>query len=144
MAIVGAFSFGCFMPTRLKRPPFWRPLALAIALLGFQGYLAYSALQGQFGIENRGQILLDIDQLKSRSAALQAEIDAYRHRATLMDTRRLDPDLITERARAMLNMAHTDDILVMVHPGTGEPISGKYKELASDELMTLIEADSTL
>lgn len=132
------------MPTRLKRPAIWRPLALTVALLGFQGYLGFSAIGGQFGIDSRTQILIDIDQLKGKSAALQAEIDAYRHRATLMDTRRLDPDIVTERARAMLNMANADDVIVMVDPHTGEPLSGKFRELASDELMQLIEEDSTL
>jgi len=132
------------MPTRLKRPAIWRPLALTVALLGFQGYLGFSAVGGQFGIENRAQILLDIDQLKGRSAALQAEIDAYRHRSTLMDTRRLDPDIVTERARKLLNMAHADDIIVMVDPHTGKPLSGKFEELATDELTQLIQADSTL
>lgn len=132
------------MPTRLKRPAIWRPLALTVALLGFQGYLGFSAIGGQFGIDSRTQILIDIDQLKGKSAALQAEIDAYRHRATLMDTRRLDPDIVTERARAMLNMANADDVIVMVDAHTGEPLSGKFRELASDELMQLIEDDSTL
>lgn len=132
------------MPTRLKRPAIWRPLALTVALLGFQGYLGFSAIGGQFGWENRTQILIDIDQLKGKSAALQAEIDAYQHRATLMDTRRLDPDIVTERARALLNMANADDILIMVDPNTGEPLSGKFQELATDELMQLIQADSTL
>ena len=132
------------MPTRLKRPAIWRPLALTVALLGFQGYLGFSAIGGQFGIENRTQILLDIDQLKGRSAALQAEIDAFSHRATLMDTRRLDPDIVTERARALLNMANADDIIVMVDPASGKPLSGKYEELAGDQLTQLLEADSIL
>jgi len=132
------------MPTRLKRPAIWRPLALTVALLGFQGYLGFSAIGGQFGIENREQILLDIDQLKARSAALQAEIDAYRHRSTLMDTRRLDPDIVTERARALLNMANADDVIVMVDPTSGKPISGKFEELAADKLNELIAADSIL
>src|SRR5690606_14205579 len=117
---------------------------LTVALLGIQGYLGYSAISGQFGIENRTQIMLDIDPRKARSSALQAEINAYRHRATLMDSRRLDPDIVTERARALLNMAHADDIIVMVNPQTGEPLSGKFRELATDELIQLIEADSTL
>ena len=132
------------MPTRLKRPAIWRPLALTVALLGFQGYLGFSAIGGQFGIENRTQIMIDIDQLKGKSAALQAEIDVYRHRATLMDTRRLDPDIITERARALLNMANADDIIVMVDPHTGKPLSGKFEELAGDKLNELIAADSIL
>lgn len=132
------------MPTRLKRPAIWRPLALTAALVSFQGYLAFSAIGGQFGWENRTQILLDIDQLKGRSAALQAEIDAYRHRATLMDTRRLDPDIITERARAMLNMAHPDDIVVMVDPVDGKLLSGSFSELPEDQLNAIIAAEPTL
>ena len=133
------------MPTtRLKRPAIWRPLALTVALLGFQGYLGFSAIGGQFGIENRTEILLDIDQLRAQSSALQAEIDDYRHRATLMDPRRLDPDIVTERARALLNMANADDIIIMVDRDTGKPISGKFQNLTTDELSAIIEADTTL
>jgi cell division protein FtsB len=132
------------MPTRLKRPAIWRPLALTVALVSFQGYLGFSAIGGQFGWENRAQILIDIDQLKARSAALQAEIDAYRHRATLMDTQRLDPDIVTERARAMLNMAHADDVVVMVDPKSGKPLSGSFDELPEDQLSAIIAAQPTL
>ncbi|KKB82872.1 hypothetical protein VW29_15085 [Devosia limi DSM 17137] len=124
------------MPTRLKRPPIWRPLGLTLALLGFQGYLGFSAIGGQFGIESRAEIISDIGVLKGQSSALQAEIDAFRHRASLMDTRRLDPDIVTERARALLNMAHADDIIVMVDPKTGKPTSGSYSELSENELNT--------
>ncbi len=132
------------MPTRLKRPSFWRPLALTVILLAFQGYLGYSALSGQFGIESREQIMGDIQVLRDKSSALQAEIDSYRHRVSLMAPRRLDPDLVTERARALLNMAHAEDILVMVDPASGQPISGKFEELIDSELISIIEADSTL
>ena len=132
------------MPTRLKRRAIWRPLALTAALLGFQGYLGFSAIGGQFGWENRTQILLDIDQLKGKSAALQAEIDAYKHRATLMDTRRLDPDIITERARALLNMANADDIVVMVDPQSGKPLSGSFEQLSEDQLNAVRAAQPVL
>lgn len=132
------------MPTRLKRPSLWRPLALTATLLAFQGYLGYSAISGQFGIENRRDIIADIQVLKDKSSALQAEIDAYKHRASLMNPRHLDPDLVTERARALLNMANADDILIMVDPSSGEPVSGKFQELIDDQLRSIIQADSTL
>jgi len=132
------------MPTRLKRPPFWRPLALTLALLGFQGYLGFSAIGGQFGMENRKQIIADIEVLKGQSSALQAEIDAFSHRVTLMDSRRLDPDLVTERARALLNMANPDDLVVMVDPASGKPLSGKFEELPKDQLTSIITANSIL
>lgn len=132
------------MPTRLKRPPFWRPLALTATLICFQGYLGYSAISGQFGIESRKDIDADIEILEDRSTALQAEIDAFEHRVSLMNPRHLDPDLVTERARALLNMAHADDVLIMVNPESGKPISGQFVELIDDELISIIEADSTL
>ena len=132
------------MPTRLKRPPFWRPLALTVTLLGFQFYLGYSAISGQFGISSREDIVADIEVLEDRSAALQAEIDAFRHRVALMNPRHIDPDIVVERARALLNMANADDVLVMVHPETGQPISGQFIELTDDELISIIEAESTL
>lgn len=132
------------MPTRLKRPPFWRPLALAGTLLAFQGYLGYSAISGNFGIESREAIHADIQVLKDRSSALQAEIDSFSHRNSLMNPRHLDPDIVTERARALLNMANADDILVVVDPQSGKPISGKFQELTDDQLIQIIEADSIL
>lgn len=132
------------MPTRLKRPPFWRPLALTVTLIGFQAYLGYSAISGQFGIASRDEILAEIEVLEDRSSALQAEIDAYRHRVSLMDPRHIDPDLVVERARALLNMANAEDMLVMVNPENGKPISGKFQELIDDQLISIIEADSTL
>lgn len=132
------------MPTRLKRPPFWRPLALTVTLLGFQAYLGYSAISGQFGIAGRDEILADIEVLEDRSAALQAEIDSYRHRVSLMNPRHLDPDIVIERARALLNMAHPDDVLVMVNPDNGKPISGQFVELPANQLTDLIQADSML
>ncbi len=132
------------MPTRLKRPPIWRPLGLTVTLLAFQAYLGYSAISGQFGIENREQIIADIEVLQDKSSALQAEVDAFRHRNSLMNPKHLDPDLVTERARALLNMAHADDVLVMVNPQNGQPVSGKFVELIDSELISIIEADSTL
>lgn len=132
------------MPTRLKRPPFWRPLALTVTLFAFQGYLGYSAISGQFGIESNEQILADIEVLKDRSSALQAEIESYKHRVSLMNPRHLDPDLVIERARELLNMAHAEDVLVMVNPINGKPVSGKFVELIDSELIKIIEADSTL
>ncbi|NMA96582.1 MAG: septum formation initiator family protein [Phyllobacteriaceae bacterium] len=115
-----------------------------MTLLAFQGYLGYSAISGQFGIESREEILKEIEVLADRSAALQAEVDSYKHRVSLMNPRHLDPDIITERARALLNMAHADDVLIMINPENGKPVSGKFVELIDDELISIIEADSTL
>jgi len=127
------------MPTRLKRRAFWRPLALTAALLGFQGYLGYSAFNGQFGTESHKRIQGEIAVLEAQSTALGAEIEAYKHRAALFNPERLDPDILTERARALLNMAHPNDIVVLVDPTTGKPVSGSQIGLATDRLTELIQ-----
>jgi hypothetical protein len=41
-------------------------------------------------------------------------------------------------------MAHSDDVLIMINPQTGKPISGQFQELIDDELISIIQADSTL
>lgn len=132
------------MPTRLKRPPFWRHVAVSVGLLGFLGYLGYSAMSGQFGIESREDILADITVLSARSAALKAEIESYRHKASLFNPQRLDPDILDEQARALLNMAHPDDIIVMVDPRTGEPKFSLQPKLAEDQLTGIIADPSDI
>ncbi|MGB3026399.1 FtsB family cell division protein [Paradevosia shaoguanensis] len=129
------------MPTRLKRPAFWRPLAVTVALVGFQGYLGYSALNGQFGTLSQKQMKADIEELKAESSVLQAEIDSYRHRASLFDASRLDPDILTEQARALLSMARPEDIVVMVDE-SGKPVLGSSSKLAEQQLTNLIQGNS--
>jgi cell division protein FtsB len=109
------------MPTRLKRPSVLRALAITGVLVGFQVYLGYSALKGQFGTESNARMLVEIGELEAKSSVIQAEIDAYRHRVQLFDSASLDPDILTERARALLNMAQADDVVVMLDPKTGMP-----------------------
>jgi cell division protein FtsB len=118
------------MPTRLKRPSIWRALAVTAVLLAFQGYLGYSALRGQFGIESQHEMLSDIEDLKAHSARLKAEIEVYRHRVDLFSPQKLDTDILTERARALLDMADPTDLIVMVDPATGLPGSSSGELLA--------------
>ena len=128
------------MPTRLKRPAFWRHVALALGLIAFQGYLGYSVVTGQFGIESQDALETEISELSARSAALQAEIDSYRHRIDLFQTTKLDPDLVSERARALLAMSQPDDVIIMVDPQSGKPILRSSAASTTDQLSTEIEA----
>jgi cell division protein FtsB len=127
------------MSTRLKRPSFWRQLLLTAALLAIQGYLGYNVLSGQFGIESHKRMLAEIGELKAKSAALQAEIDDYRHRTALFTPQRLDPDIVSERARALLSMVQPDDLIVMVDATTGKPIRSSFDALAAEQLTDNIE-----
>lgn len=127
------------MSTRLKRPAFWRHLLVTAGLLAFQGYLGYSVVSGQFGIESADVLEAQIGELSAQAAALQLEVDAYRHRIDLFQTRRLDPDLVSERARALLAMAAPNEIVVMVDAATGKPISSSFVHSTENQLITANE-----
>jgi cell division protein FtsB len=127
------------MSTRLRRPSIWRGLLIAAGLVSFQAYLGWNAIGGNFGIESQKVMKAEIVDLKVQSAALQAEIDAYRHKVNLFDPRKLDPDLLTERARALLSMAQVGDMVVMVDPSTGKPIPSSLVVSTEIEAMPEIE-----
>lgn len=101
------------MPTRLKKPSILRQLAITAVLTAFLAYLGSNAMTGQFGIDSQNEMADDISQLSAQSAGLKAEVDALKHRISLFDPERLDPDLLTEEARRLLAMAHPDDIVIM-------------------------------
>jgi cell division protein FtsB len=128
------------MSTRLRRPSIWRQLLITAALVAFQGYLGWNAIGGNFGIESQKMMKAEIVDLKVQSAALQAEIDAYRHKVDLFDPNKLDPDLLTERARALLSMAQIGDMVVMVDPRTGKPVYGSLPSSTEIQAMPEIEA----
>ena len=127
------------MSTRLRRPSIWRGLLITAGLLAFQGYLGWNAIGGNFGIESQKVMKADIVDLKVQSAALQAEIDAYRHKVALFDPRKLDPDILTQRARALLSMAQVGDEVIMVDPKTGKPISSLLTSSTENQAMPEIE-----
>ena len=127
------------MSTRLKRPSFWRQLLFAGSLLAFQGYLGYSVVSGQFGIESHEQMRKEIGELKAKSFALQAEIESVRHRASLFTPQKLGPDIVSERARALLALSQPDDRIIMVDIPTGKPIHSSFDESAASQLTGEIE-----
>lgn len=127
------------MSTRLSRPSIWRQSAIALALIGFQAYLGYNVIGGQFGIESQKVMKVDIEDLKETSAALQAEIDAYRHKVDLFNPARLDPDILTDRARALLSLAQIGDMVVMTDPVTGQPTASSLPSSTDLQATATIE-----
>lgn len=127
------------MSTRLRRPSIWRGLLITAGLLAFQGYLGWNTIEGNFGIESQKLMKADIVDLKGQSAALEAEIEAYRHKVSLFDPKKLDPDILTERARALLSMAQIGDMVVMVDPQTGQPTTSKLA--SSTEIVAMPEIE---
>lgn len=101
------------MSTRLKRPSIIKQLSVTAGLAGLLVYLGYNAISGQYGINGRHDLQREMVSLNANSARLQAEIDSYNQRIALFDPERLDPDILTERASALLGMVHADDKVII-------------------------------
>ena len=81
--------------------------------LGAGGYFGYHLQIGDHGLEAR-------TKLERRMAALEGELNGLREvrlqierDVALLDSESLDPDMLDERARAILNLAHPDDLVMM-------------------------------
>ena len=88
-----------------------------LALLAVAGYFAWSATQGDHGLQAYAR---QQDQLRLATAELtrvNAEMEAWDHRVSGLRSNRLDQDTLDERARALLNVADPADIVVMYPQG---------------------------
>ncbi|MBU1176028.1 MAG: septum formation initiator family protein [Alphaproteobacteria bacterium] len=90
---------------------------MTVVLSGFLAYLGVNAVSGQYGLAGRAEMRDEVAALEMRRATLEAEIDAIRHRLSLLDPEALDPDILTEQAHALLSMA-PPDVAVLVENGT--------------------------
>ena len=75
------------------------------------GYFAYHAVQGNHGLLARTQLRAELLLAEETLAELQAEREVLEHRAELLGPDRIDPDLLEERVRVMLNYAHPDEVI---------------------------------
>lgn len=102
------------MPTRLKKPSIANKLLITAALLAFQGYLAHHALIGQYGVESQKELVERKALLTIQSQLLDARIETAKNRNSLLVADRLDPDMLSERARGLLGWSNPNDILIPV------------------------------
>jgi len=85
---------------------------LPALFLSLVAYFLWNATQGDRGLQ---AYAIRQDQLKAFQAELgkvQAEQSGWERRVSELRPQHLDPDMLDERARAMLNLADPSDIVV--------------------------------
>ena len=82
---------------------------MAAAMIGYFGVNAYT---GKYGLNARQELDQEIVALTSELARLKQERAEGEQRVSLLRSDRVDPDMLDERARALLNYARKDDIIV--------------------------------
>jgi cell division protein FtsB len=76
-------------------------------------YFAYHTVQGDRGLMAWWRLNLEIKQAEESLAQLEDVRDNLDHRAQLLRPDHLDPDMLEERARLMLNMGRDDEVIVL-------------------------------
>jgi cell division protein FtsB len=87
----------------------------AVAAL-FIGYFGINAYTGKNGINARQELDLEIAELASQAERVRAERQRWERRVALLKSDRIDPDMLDERARELLNYVDPHDITIMVRP----------------------------
>lgn len=83
-----------------------------LVFLAITGYFGWSATQGAHGLVAHAQRMTLLQQAEAEHAAAQTERDAWEQRVSGLRANHLDPDTLDERARAMLNLADPNDVIV--------------------------------
>jgi cell division protein FtsB len=114
---LSAFSHLGRMVTRKRLRAFLTALALYVLAGLLIGYFGVNAFSGNHGLNAKQDIDLQTAALSAELAKLQVERKQWERRVALLKSRGLDPDMLDERARALLQYAHPNDLtLILPHP----------------------------
>ena len=83
--------------------------ACSIAVLG---YFVYHAVQGDLGLVAWWRLNQQITAAHAELEQVSAVRQTWEKRVTLLQPDHLDPDMMEERARYMLNLVHPDDRII--------------------------------
>jgi len=91
---------------------------VAGAVIGYFGLNAYS---GNRGLRAKLDLDEQIAQLNDELAGLKAERATWERRVLLLRSGSIDPDMLDERARALLNYADPRDLTLRLKPTLTTP-----------------------
>ena len=81
--------------------------------LGAGGYFGYHLQNGDHGLEALADLERRKNVLEGELAGLREVRLRIERDVALLEPESLDPDMLDERARAILNLAHKDDLVMM-------------------------------
>ena len=93
-------------------------MVLPALFLSLVAYFMWNATQGDRGLQAYAIRQEQLKMVQADLARAQTEQQGWERRVGELRSQRLDPDMLDERARAMLNLADPNDIVVLY--GTGK------------------------
>ena len=95
---------------RLSIP--WAMLAVFAVALMLGLYFTFAAVQGDYGLFRRAEILSDAKKLEAELTVLKNEVDKMSNLTLRMSDEYLDLDLLDEQARDILGQIRSDEVII--------------------------------
>ncbi len=96
---------------RTARPAFGTLLFFAIAF-ALSLYFAFAAIQGNYGLFRRAEIVAEAQDLKLQLAQVNIDVARMENLTKRLSDDYLDLDLLDEQTRKVLGMVRTDEIVI--------------------------------
>ncbi len=96
---------------RTARPAFGTLIFFAIAF-ALSVYFTFAAVQGDFGLFRRAEIVGESQELRHQLAHVRAEVARMENLTKRMSDDYLDLDLLDEQTRRVLGMVRADEIVI--------------------------------
>ncbi len=104
------------MVTHRRRRIFLTVLALYSFAALFIGYFGVNAFTGAHGLRAQADLDHELAVMQKELTRLKAERTVWERRVSLLRADRIDPDMLDERARALLGYVDPRDITLLLHP----------------------------
>jgi cell division protein FtsB len=98
------------MVTRNRFRAVLNALALYTIAAALIGYFGVNAYDGNYGLRAKQDLDLQISELTQELTALKTERATWERRVALLRPQSIDPDMLDERARTLLNYADPRDL----------------------------------
>lgn len=91
-----------------------RRVAFHVIAAAVVGYFVYHAVEGDRGVKRWAELQTDLSAARGQQAELQGERETLEARVNLLRRSNLDPDLLEERAKRVLNYGHSDEFIILL------------------------------
>lgn len=104
------------MVTHRRRRAFLTVLGLYTFAALFIGYFAANAFTGNHGLRAQQDLEQQLTAMKGDLMQLKAERAVWERRVSLLRADRIDPDMLDERARALIGYVDPRDLTLLLNP----------------------------
>jgi cell division protein FtsB len=104
------------MVTHRRRRSILTALALYALAALFIGYFGVNAFTGNHGLRAQQDLEQQMSSMKAELGRLKSERSAWEQRVALLRNDRIDPDMLEERARALLDYVDPRDVTLLLKP----------------------------